>query len=108
MSQPVEHSSGQTFAAEYFRPLLERQVGGDDHACPFVGRANHVEEQLRTQLACRDVTQLVEDQEVQFGELSLHPRQLAFLASLHQLRDQLGDSPETDSLSLLASGDSQY
>ena len=66
--QPVQRRPGQPLAAQHLRPLLERQVRRHDHARPLVGRADHVEEQLRPGLARRHVPQLVEDQQVQLRQ----------------------------------------
>jgi len=57
MGQTVQHRARQALAAEHFRPLLEGQVRRHDHAGAFVGRADHVEEQLGAELARRDVAQ---------------------------------------------------
>ncbi len=43
-------------------------VGRDDDAGPLVGLANHVEQQFRPQLVCRNVPQFVEDQHVETSE----------------------------------------
>ena len=65
MREPVERGAGESFAAQHLHPLLEGQVGGDDHAGAFIGGADHVEEQFGAQLAGRDVAEFVEDQQVQ-------------------------------------------
>ncbi len=51
MGQPIECGAGQALAAKDFGPVLERQVGRDDQIQPFVGGADHVEQQLCTDLA---------------------------------------------------------
>lgn len=91
MGQPIQRCPGEPLAAQHLRPVLEGQIGGHDQAGPLVGRADHIEQQLRPQLARRDVAQLVEDQQVQLGQLTLHPRELSFFPGFHQLSDQLGN-----------------
>ena len=51
--QLVERCTGEPFATQHFCPLLERQIGRDDHARTFVGGADHIKEQLRTRFAGR-------------------------------------------------------
>jgi len=69
MSQAVQRGAGQALAPEYFRPILERQVGRHDQAIPLAGGGDHVEEQLGAHLAGRHIAQLVEDQEIQLAQL---------------------------------------
>ena len=55
MCQSIKRCAGQALAAEHFGPLLERQIGRDDHARTFVGRADNVEQQYRAGLAHRQL-----------------------------------------------------
>ena len=73
----------------------------------MVGSADHVEEQFAAELAGRDVAQLVEHQQVRSSQLLLEPAEFPFLASLHQLRDQLGDAVEADVFATAAGLDGQ-
>ena len=50
MGEPVQGGPGQPLAAQDLRPVLERQVRGDDQTGPFVGRADDVEQQFRADL----------------------------------------------------------
>ena len=59
----------RAFAAERFRPVLERQVGSQDQAVAFVGRGDHVEQEFRAGLAGRNVAEFIEDQEIQLAQL---------------------------------------
>ena len=103
--QPVKHRAGQSLAAEHLGPLLEWQVRRDDDARPFVGRRDHVEEQLAAQLAGWDVAQLVEDQQVKLRELDFHVHHVTFLTGFHQLRNQFGHAMEPDLLAEPSRGD---
>lgn len=78
MSQPVQGGSGETFAAEHLRPVLERQVRRHDQAQPFIRCADHVEQQLRPHLAGGDIAQFIQDQQVQPLELLLQFEQRPF------------------------------
>mgnify|MGYP001614518690 CR=1 FL=1 len=71
MREPVERGPGQAFAAQDLHPLLERQVGGEDQAGAFVSGADHIEEKFGAELAGRDVAEFIEDQKIEFGQLTL-------------------------------------
>ncbi len=66
MCEPVECGAGEALAAEHFGPVLKRQVGRDDQAQPFIGRADDVEQQFRADLAGRDLAQFVQDQQIEY------------------------------------------
>jgi len=51
MSQAVQRGADQALAPEYFRPILERQIGRDNQAIPLVGRGDHIEQEFRPSLA---------------------------------------------------------
>ena len=61
----------ETFTAEHLGPVLEGQINRHDETHPFVGGADHVEQQFGAQLTGRIVTQRVEDQQTNLGELPL-------------------------------------
>ena len=69
VSQPVERGPGQAFVVQDLCPLLEPQLRCHDQARSLVGRADHIETQIGSDLACRHVTHLVEDQKMQRREL---------------------------------------
>ena len=46
VGEAVQQSPGQTFRAEYLRPLIERQVGGHQDRAPLVALAEDFEQQL--------------------------------------------------------------
>ena len=47
VGQAVESGSGQSFAAEHFGPVFERQVRRDDDAVAFVRGADDIEQKFR-------------------------------------------------------------
>lgn len=65
----VEHGGGHLRIAEHGRPLSERQVRGDDHRGAFVKFADEVEQQLAVGTGERQVTELVEHDDVEPREL---------------------------------------
>ena len=65
MRQAIQHRSGQALTAQHLRPLVERQVRRHNHTRIFVRAAYDIKEQLTPQLARRNITQLVQDQDVQ-------------------------------------------
>ncbi len=85
MRQPIEHGAGQSLAAQNFSPLLEGEIGSHDQRLPFVGAADHLEEEFRAKLTGGDVTQLVEDQQIELRQSRLHPQQRPFFPSFHEL-----------------------
>ena len=97
MSEAIESGPGQSFAAEHFGPVFERQVRGDNDTVAFVGRADHVEQKFRTKFTGRNVTQFIEDEQVEFRQLSLQSQEYSFFTSLHQLCDQFRDAIEPNS-----------
>ena len=69
VGEPVEERGGHLGVAEDARPLPEGEVGGDDHRGALVEAADQVEQQLAAGLGERQVTEFVEDDEVQAGEM---------------------------------------
>src|SRR5919106_3472534 len=69
MGEPVEESGGHLGIAEDARPLAEGKVGGDDDRGAFIEAADQVEQQLAAGLGERQIAELVEDDEVDAGEV---------------------------------------
>ena len=78
MCQAIQSGSGQTFAAQDFGPVFERQVRGNNDAVPFVRGADHVEQKFGTNLAGWHVTQFVEHKQVQLRKLSFQSQEHSF------------------------------
>ena len=66
VGEAVQGGPGQPFAAEYFRPVFERKIGGYNQTLSLVGRADHVEQQLRSDLAGRHVAEFIQNQQIEF------------------------------------------
>ena len=91
VGEPVEQRGGHLGVAEHGRPFAERQVGGDHDRGLFVELADEVERggsgnspgdccppsQLATGERERQVAELVEDHEVEPGEVVGDPARLA-------------------------------
>ena len=107
VGKPVQGRPGQAFAAEYLRPVLERQVGGRDQAVPLVGGGDHIEQEFRPGLAGGNVAQFVEDQQVQLAKLLPQPQELPLFFSLQEQGDELGDAEEADFAALGTGGHTQ-
>ena len=71
VGEAVQQRAGETFGAEDLGPLVEGQVGGDQDGARLVALAEDLEEQFRAGGGPGDETQLVDDQQVQAGQLSL-------------------------------------
>ena len=73
VSEAVEQRGGHLWIAEQARPLAEGKIGGDDHRGAFIKAADGVEQQLPAGLGERKIAELIEDDEVQAGEIIGEP-----------------------------------
>ena len=95
MGEPVQQRPGEAFRAEYLGPLIEGQVGGHHDGTPLVALAEYLEEQFSAGAGEGHEAQLVDDQQVEPGELPLQIEQPPLVPGLHQLVDQAGGGGET-------------
>ncbi len=94
MGKPVEKSGRHLRVTEDARPFPERQVEGDDDRCAFVEFADQMEQELSACLGEWQVSQLIEDQEIETGDQIGGPA-LPVCARLGiQLVDQIDDIEE--------------
>ena len=89
---PVRRSEPKT-SVHSSNGRLDR--GHQDRAT-LVALAEHLEQQLGAGLGERHETQLVDDEELEVGELLLEPQQLSVIARLHELVDQGGGGGKAD------------
>ena len=68
MGEPVEQCGGHLGIAEDCGPFAEAEVGGDDDAGPLIELAQQMEEQRPARGAERQVSQLIEDHEIEAGQ----------------------------------------
>ena len=73
VSQAVEQRGGHLGVAEHARPFSECEVGGDDDGRALVEPADEMEQELAAGLSKREVTELVEDDEVHPGQMLGEP-----------------------------------
>ena len=60
VGEAVDDRLGQARVREHFRPLAERQVGGDDQRAALVALGEHLEDQLRGALGQGEIPELVQ------------------------------------------------
>ena len=77
MGQPIEQRASQPLGAEDLGPFVEGQIRGHQRRCLLVALGEDLEQQLGAGLRQRHVAELVDDQEILFGELLLHAQQAA-------------------------------
>jgi hypothetical protein len=107
VGQPVEHGPGEPFAAQHLGPVFEREVGGDQEAGAFVSASHDIEEQLGPGLGERDVTEFIEDEQIEPLELLVEPLKRPVFAHLQQQGDQRGGGGEPHPLARRAGGEPQ-
>ena len=71
VSDAVQQGAGESLGAEDLGPLVEGQVGGDQDRPSLVSLAEDLEEELSTGLGERDEAQLVDDEQLEPGQLLL-------------------------------------
>ena len=70
--------------------LFKGQIGRQDQAGPFVGPADHLEEQFGPGLGEGHVAQLIQHEQVQAFQLPVQALQLALFPGFQQMRHQTG------------------
>ena len=73
VGQPVEKRGGHLGVAEDAWPFGEGEVGGDDDGGALVKTADQMEEQLPTRLRKGQIAKLIQDHEVEAGQVIGHP-----------------------------------
>ena len=80
--QPVQHRTCQTLRAAHLCPILERKIGRNNQALPFIGSADNLEQQLRTCFTEWHIAQFIQDQQILLFELFEPPLQLPVFPGL--------------------------
>ena len=75
MSEAIQQGAGQPLRAEDLGPLVEGQVGGDQDRPSLVSLAEDLEEELRAGLGKWYEAQLVDDEQLEPGQLLLEVEQ---------------------------------
>ena len=107
MSEAVQQCPGEPLLAEDLGPLVEWQIGGHQDGAALVALAEDLEEQFRTGGGQRHEAQLVDEEELEAGQLPLQVEQPTVVPGLHGLVDQGRGDGETHRHSFLAGGQSQ-
>ena len=107
MGQAVQHRSGQPFTAHHFGPLFKGQIGRDDQAGAFIRPADYVEQQFRPGLGERDVTEFVQQQDIQPFQVFVQPLQGPRFPLFEQLGHEARGGHEPHALTLSAGGKTQ-
>ncbi len=88
--EPVQQGGGHAFALEDLVPVAEREIAGDQQAAAFVAVGEHLEQQLGSGAAERQVAEFIDDQQVNPVELLQQRVQsellLCFFELVHQSR----------------------
>src|SRR3984893_18396432 len=82
----------QTLIAEDARPFLERKIRRDDGRATFVTLAEYFKQKLRAGLRERHITEFVDDEQFDGGELRLEFQETPLVARFHQLMNEPGPS----------------
>ncbi len=96
MSEPIKECTGEPFGTEDLSPFLKSQVRGDHEAMMLIGPTNEFKEQFSSGLGEGNVSQFIDDQQVESLKLFVHSLESFFLPALHELSDQVGGGIEAN------------
>src|SRR4051794_1736626 len=94
VGKPVEHGGGHLGVTEDLRPIGECQVGGDQQRCILVELADQMEQQLAAGLAERQITKLIDDNEIVAQQLLGQTATASGSLLLLELVDQIDEIEE--------------
>ena len=103
MSEPVQQGASESLGAKDFRPFLEGQVGRKHEAMMLIGPADDLEEQFGPRLGEGNISQFIDDQQIESLELFVQSLKPFFLPAFHELSDKIGGGIEADAVALGAS-----
>ena len=89
------------------RPVLERQVRGDDGGAALVALREHLEQKLGARRRQRHVAEFVDDEELYRLKIALLLQKTALVAGFHELVNESRRRGERDGETLLAGGQSK-
>ena len=102
--QAIQHGSSESLTAKHLRPLLERQIGRDDDALLFISPTDDFKEQFRTGFGERNVTQFIQDQQIEAAELFEEPFEPAVFSGFQQPGHQGRHAEEPHPPPIMAGG----
>jgi len=88
MRESIQECCGHTFALENLTPIAEGQIAGDQQASSLVTVGKNLEQQFHTRSAERQITQLIDNQQIELVEFLQQPIQNVLLPRFFQLIDQ--------------------
>src|SRR6202042_2390667 len=104
VGETIEQSGRHLRVAEHGCPLAEAEIGRDDDAGAFVELAQQMEEQSAARGAERQVTKLVEDDEIGVGEPRRDLAGFALKLLLFESVDELDGGEEPYALAMMLDG----
>ena len=104
MGEPVEQCGGHLGIAEHCGPFAEAEVGGDDDASAFVKLAQQMEEQRPARGAEGQISQLIEDHEIEAGQAFSDLPRLSLGLLLFEGVDQFNGGEEADLAAVVLDG----
>ena len=102
VGKAVEQGPGEALGTEDLGPALKGKIGSDYQTLAFVGPADYLEEEFRSYLGKRHISQFVQDQKLLAFELFVEALEGPIFSALQKLGDQTGNAGETDTVALHA------
>ena len=96
MSEPIKQCTRKPFGAEDLSPFLKGQVRGYHEAMMLISPADDFKEQFRSSLGERNVSQFIDDKQMESLKLFVHSLKSSFFSALHELSDQVGGGIEAN------------
>ena len=96
VGEAVEERTGEPLRAENARPLIERQIAGDQRAAALVALAEDLEQQFGSGWRERHVAEFIDDQQPVAGELALEPQEPFLVTRFEQFVDESRRRDEAD------------
>jgi len=90
MEEAVEDGGRHHGVAKYRSPLADRAIAGDQHAAPLVAPQDELKEQMRPIGLERQVTELVDDQQLGLAEMGEGSSSLPSLCALASWATKVG------------------
>ena len=104
MGQAVEQGGGHLGVAEDRGPFAEAEIGRDGHACFLVELAQQMEQQGSAGSTEWQISQFVEDHEIELGQVFCNLPGLALGLFLLESVDQLDRGEEADLSAMMFDG----
>ena len=90
MSEPVQQGTGESLGANDLGPFLKGQVGSHHEAVVLIGPADDLKEQFCSGLGEGNISEFVNDQEMESLELFEDSLESFFLPAFYELSHKVG------------------